>query len=183
MNRVALFLILVMLLCVLSGCADSLEHTENTPPTISTTKDLESLPPQNCRLIIQGVDISNDCYVYLCDAEEYGAEYYAQLPLTAIIRQLGGTVSWVDSDRVSLSIGGQSYIFDYSEWILSLANGDSWNYLAPPPGTQFGLGGDIIENEILIDSNILTTFFRAIGYRIRIDCSAKVVYIDERMET
>lgn len=182
MNRVALFLIVVLLLCVLSGCVDyqGLEHTENAPPIISTTKDLKSLPPQNCKLIIQGVDISNDCYVYLCDAEEFGAEKYAQIPLTAIIRQLGGTVSWEDSDRVSLLIGGKSYIFDYSEWTLALSDEDSCNYLAPPPGTQYGLGGEIIENEILIDSNILTTFFHAIGYRMRIDCIAKTVFIDEK---
>lgn len=62
---------------------------------------------KNCKLIVNGKDITSGNYVKL--NYEY---HYAELPLTLVMKALGAKVEWQSNTTAMITFGGKDYILD-----------------------------------------------------------------------
>ena len=98
-----------------------------TTRTTKTTKKIPSVEEimgkeSNCTLLVNGKDISTQTYVYCSDD-------YFEIPVVAIIKELGGTVTWTGKYTAIIEHDGQSFILDTSaDTVYKL---DEWGYPIP----------------------------------------------------
>lgn len=141
---------------------DIAEETESSVPENSV-----SALPEECRLIVNGKDITKGNYVRINHAAKH-----AELPVTAILKELGynAEMKYIqDTDSYVVIIDEETEFLD-----------TQYEYYGFPPGF-----GDtdyvrrIVDNEIIVDSNsIFTIMYWAYYAEIEIDYSTNTVYIN-----
>lgn len=155
----------------------TVDYQENVVYVSTLEQDVFSYPPEeldkvNCRLIVNGVDITEGNYVYI-NHEEKNAE----LPVTAIVKALGGSVQWYPcepypiKDRciVALTLNGSTKTYDTSKSDFGIG------YLE---GVS-GLTRKVLGSEIVIDrETIYTSFYHLFNTTIVIDFDQSTVYVD-----
>lgn len=129
---------------------DTVAHTETVsavtatnPPITVTNSPVQTENPSNledgvmdnnCRLIVNGKDITNSAYVRM-DVQARTIE----LPLTAVLKSLGAEVKYCDENTFEVTFGDFTDVIYLSEFDYGLPI---------PPGTQNGVrkivGGDFI---------------------------------------
>ena len=128
----------------------------------------------NCRLIVNGRDISSESYVFLKHDERY-----AELPLTAIVKALGASVEWKSETVAIILHNEKEYVLDTDQYSLVQKGGNALeNFLAPPPGLTIGQNGKIIKGEFVISSNVIQKFIKRLGAKINLDYIQSIIYID-----
>ena len=163
-----------------SGCLPSQTASEvsaaSAPcsgPPVSAAPTEEHPTETRCRLIIGGRDVSDACPAVFCD--ELG---YAELPLTAVLRELGATVVWQEESLAQVWIHGEEYCLHAAEGTMYRA-GDSVNLLAAAPGSEHGTVYRRTEGELMIDSDSAKWLIvHVIGAAMRVDPTEQAVYID-----
>ena len=98
-------------------------------PSASNTVTTQTSAPENlgddnvnnkCRLIVKGKDITNNVYFQLDPVKKT-----VEIPLTAIVKELGGTVTWNDDNTVDVVYDtDRAFTFDLSEY--------DYGFLIPP---------------------------------------------------
>lgn len=175
-------IVFLIILCAGTGCYEQSEETDNLS-TVSTlpiqietnsgTEGGENMN-KNCRLLVNGKDISSENYVFL--NYEY---HYADLPLIAIVKALGGEAEWEEEMIATIEYNGKQYILNAEQYALVEKDQNAvQNFFAPPPGAIHGLGGQIIGDEYVISSVVIKRFITRLGAKISIDYDASIVYID-----
>lgn len=132
----------------------------------------EELDKVNCRLIVNGADITENNYVYI-NHEEKNAE----LPVSAIVEALGGSISWSPCQPYPLK--------DRCIWEITLNDGvASYDTSKSDFGIGYltdvaGLTRKAFPNEIIVDAETLDTFFyHAFDVQIIVDYKNAVVYVN-----
>ena len=128
----------------------------------------------NCRLIVNGKDITDGNYVYLYETDrEFSSD--ADIPLSAILRELGATVEWQDETKVVIthSAYNGSLTFDTS---------DEYFGVLPPPGGKVRVTRKVYNNEIVMDDASAMLYIRAAGAMVRSDYTNMVIEVYETTE-
>lgn len=91
---------------------------------------------------------------------------YADLPVTEVLKNLGMTVNWVDSDTAEVVSNDKKYTLNLPK--VSLVEfGQDFNLLLPTPG---GIRSyKILGQELILDSNTIKSALYQMGEKINID--------------
>lgn len=186
--KTVLLIVFVLSICVavlFAGC-------NNNPVTIhdSDLKSADSLslpmdnaaesiasesinPGEKIALVINGKNITDDNYV------NYNNEYDCfELPLIAILKELGAEIKWLDEKTVSIIIYDKTYVLNTEECSLTEIN-STFNLFQIAPGDTHGVFSKRVENEFVIDSDSLKLFFiNELGLRMRRYSNNKEITID-----
>jgi len=165
MYRFRMIYILIVMCVFFTGCTNNsqpslldtehssvvIDETELTSVTTQTTttssidsydtpikytlSDSQIATQRNCKLIINGKDITNNNYVKIRIDDKV-----AELPLLAIMKELGAEVKWENEKSVSMIFHEKTLNFDVSKWDLDIL---------VPPGA-IGVR-KIINNELVYD--------------------------------
>ena len=149
---------------LLAGChaSKTVHEMENTPaessvqttPADNVSSTLESntngssdsmnnIQKSNCKLIVNGRDITDSAYVFLhADIQD------AEIPLTTVLKELGAHVQWSDNANVIITYDGRSCSFDTSLYDYGLPQA---------PGSRFYIRR-IVGNEVIMDLTSVTGF-------------------------
>ena len=155
---------------------DNLSTVSTLPIQIETNSGTEGGENmnKNCRLLVNGKDISSENYVFLNHDDGY-----ADLPLTAIAEALGASVEWKDETTATIAHKGKQYILDTEQYFLREKNENSVeDFLLIPPGAVNVVRGRIIGDDFVISNVVIRRFITRLGAKISIDYDASIVYID-----
>ena len=105
MKKCKILVATILVLLFFAGCTGETKlHNENSS---------ESRFP--AKLIVNGKDITEGNYVYI-DVEKEQAE----VPLLAIVKELGAEVEWIDENIVEISYGDKSKQIDKNDKFLGI---------------------------------------------------------------
>ena len=140
MNRVMKLLSAMFVLLILMGCV---EKTKSNEKSSSKT----TLP---AKLVVNGKDITEGNYVYINVEKEQ-----AEVPLLAIVKELGAEVVWIDENIVEISYEDKSFQIDKNDKYLGFM-------IAPggKPAVRKQIDNDFVYNSGAILS-LLRTWFNA----------------------
>lgn len=135
------------------------DHLEVEIPYESLT-----LKEDNCRLVVNGKDISDGLYVKM------KAKYNnTEIPLLAVLKELGAQVQWKDTSVVTVQFKDSAFEIDTEK--------EQFGILIPP-GTRQAVR-KVVEKEIIIDSNSVEGFLLYnTGAVISIDYEKAIISID-----
>ena len=121
--------------------------------------------------------IINSAHTFIGYDEEFKCTY-AQLPFLAIIRQLGGQITYKYDGNIDIELNGVDYILDPINYSLKEKTGGG-NMIAPPPNssTKGSYQYFTDEKEIVIGNYELKYFFSRIGVVVSIDSESKKIDI------
>lgn len=164
-KRRIIALCLLSLIVFMSSCSHSLY--------IEEPWDVGEFEEDNCRLIVCGKDISaeTNVYMYVSDEvyEHLGYSYrdcYAELPMLAILRAIGATISWEIFNRIDINYKGERYILHTDAINLFEANRImTMNMFVPPPGIQHSVAKRV-DGEFVLSDELLDLFMEQLGFEI-----------------
>ncbi len=117
----------------------------------------------NCRLVVNGKDITSENYVMLTQDDVY-------LPFTAILEALGAELLWQSDTTAKISFDGKKYLLTTTDCSLIEEGGD-FNFLLIPPGGIHRYW--TIENEFIVDDTMMQSVFILMEKDIRVRFSSK----------
>ncbi len=134
--------------------------------TFSTQSEISDNPgdeitEKKCTLIVKGKDITNEAYVHIND------EKISELPITAIMRELGATVQWKDKE----------VIITYENNTTILDTEKSHFGIMLPPGSK-GAIRKIINGEIILDASSAKQIIYPTGSKISVDYDNNIITIE-----
>jgi hypothetical protein len=133
--------------------------TQSETPTNSGDDKMDN----NCKLIVRGKDMPSGIYVKI-NYERRDAE----IPITAIMKELGAKVEWQDKTKVKIAFGDHDRILDTAQQDFGLPR--------PPGSTHYFR--QVIGNEVIIDSTSATGLIVYwMGAKISIDYDKNFVSI------
>lgn len=146
---------------------------------MSTTKRMEKITNQgeenqmtNLCLSVNGNTIKkNDCVMIHKD------ERFAEIPLIAVLKELGATVVWKNQFVAQITYNDINYTLSTNENSLIEDGSKKGNLIAPPPGTPHKPVFKVIDNDFVVDTHSLGRFFKLIGVEILIDYENALVDI------
>ena len=154
---------------------DAVVYIDTLNASLLTPSD-EDINQVNCRLIVNGTDITDGNYVYI-DHENCTAE----LPVIAIAKALGADIQWLPcqpypiKDRCLINV---SFKDGCLELDTSKTNFGFVTNVDEAAGVR-----RVVGNDVIIDSASLSgLFFHGFKTNIRIDFDTSVVYIETRYE-
>ena len=130
---------------------------------------LKKFREKACRLIVKGKDITDGNYVKLY----YN---YANLPLIAVMKELGAKVERQSKTTLAITYGNKHYILDTTSCSLDeiKANGTESTAIPPVGG---GGGSQVIGNELVVDDNMMWIYVKFMGAKMNIDYKQGVINI------
>lgn len=81
--------------------------TTITTPTKNIRSTIRGTEPKNCRLIIDGKDITTDNYVYMNHEARY-----VLLPFEAVLEGLGAKFKWETETKATITYQGDQYVLE-----------------------------------------------------------------------
>lgn len=178
MKKFISFLLLITFACItFTGCSDNSKKENNTsnpvePSVISESKtglefdDTIQLDDRNCRLFVNGSDITENNYVRI-DIQHTSAE----IPLLSTMKALGADVVRQDS-IVTISLNGLSGSLN--------TNSADFGVPVPPGGQGFR---EIINNDLIFDNHSIRILLKNMANaEISIDVDNMIVNIDQKTE-
>ena len=103
---------------------------------------------------------------------------YAELPFTEVLKGLGYNVEWLDGNTAFITYQDEKYVLNLAEVSL-VKDGHNSNIIIPAPGSR-GIKCEVLENELVIDSNSLYNIMYTIKkVRISIDRDNFIVSVTE----
>ena len=145
----------------------TIQHSASNTVTTQTSAP-ENLGDDNvnnkCRLIVKGKDITNNVYFQLDPVKKT-----VEIPLTAIVKELGGTVTWNDDNTVDVVYDtDRAFTFDLSEY--------DYGFLIPP-GTVDAVR-KVVEGDIIVEYETAHQYLvRGIGVTMKINYGDQIIEI------
>ena len=166
-------LIIGVLLVSLIACSDSSNNSierNSLVPTEAYSSIIRTQEPvkddeMNCILLIDGKDITKGNYVKI-NHDVWNAE----LPLLAILNELGAEVSWVCENVVKIKFVDKTLEIDVAEVNFGISL---------PPGTKNGIRKFIDKEVILDDSSARVVLSHFAGASVRVDFDKSIIYIEK----
>lgn len=157
--------ILMAIVCLFISSCDKIASS-STP--FEGSEDINN----NFRLIVNGDDVPHNNSVSINYEKQY-----ANLPLIAILKALGGKVNWINEEKVTILFNDTSYILNPMKKTLK-KEGEAFNIIAVPPGTGHGGYYQLSDQEFIIDSDSLRYFINLLDAKITVDYNNSVVKIE-----
>lgn len=150
------------------------ELTDNGSTASSTQNNTgEDNMNNDCKLIVKGKDITSGNYINLNYEKRY-----AEIPLTAVMKELGAKVEWQSNTTAEITFGGKDYALDTTKGTL-IEDGGTFNILTAAPGSTHGIFYQVIGDEFIIDSDSAKMLIiNMMGAKISIDYDNKIVSIE-----
>ena len=153
--------------------------TNNIPPTSSgitklTTKSNsgDDKVVNNCKLIVKGKDITYQNHVKINHELRY-----VELPLTAVMKELGAEIKWLNGTTAKTTFKGKEYILNTIKCSF-IEIGTTFNILGIAPGSKHSAYYQVVDNEFVIDSSsALLLVNNLMGAKIKIDYDKAIVTI------
>lgn len=123
-------------------------------------------------LYVDGRKVQTDTDVYI----RYEDGSFVEIPIVAVMEAMGGKVEWTSNTTANIALNGKRFVLDTENYTFC-EEGDQWSCICPPPGTTRGLLCRAEDGELVVDSDSLTWFFRAIGAEFSIAATEQKVYI------
>ena len=143
-----------------NATSTNVDMTDISEGTISST-DEAWLAERNCRLIVNGKDITENNYVRINSA------YSARIPLLITMKTLGADVT-KEENIVTINHNEKSVTLDISSFYLGI--------LVPPGGEGFR---EIINGDLIFDdASVRGLLKNMVNAEISIDCDNMIVYIN-----
>lgn len=172
-----------MLLVFTSACNSSSKKQSSNPQKLlpsetvltkddNTSKSGESVN-SNCKLIVNGKEISSKSYVYI----DYD-KHYAELPLTSIFMELGATVDWVSGSKAIIVYKNNKYVLDTEIPKLYLYKNKNTNYFIPPPGGGHTYVFKFVDREYIISNGTMITVATFLGIEFKVDYNTGVITVE-----
>ena len=136
------------------------QSVESTSQSTQTNTG-ESQMNNNCKLIVNGEDITTRVYVNINFEHRY-----VELPFTAVIQALGAEVEWQNQTIAKVSYSNKNYFLDTTKYSF-VEDGKSLNLMSTPPGgiRWCHVAGD----EFILDDGTMSGVFQLMGTSIRIN--------------
>lgn len=175
MLKVNLWLSIVFLLSVsLLSCSDNKQISKSEPPSESVEDTTTLLPTEenismnNCSLFVEGKELSHLHYVRINHQDNN-----TEIPIIAVLEQLGASVLWKDKNEVTIEYNGNCTTIDTLE--------DDFG-IPIPPGTT-GAVRQIVNNEIIFDGWSVRGLLRNLmGAEIIVDYDSSIINITRTTE-
>lgn len=127
----------------------------------------------NCRLLLNNLEIGSDCYVNI-----NFEQHYAELPLIRVLKKMVASIVWQNHSDAVISINDNEYLLNIDKCTLK-KQGLEVNYLAVPPGSNHGMICKMVSEEFICDTDTLLYFLvYEIGAKMNIDYLNAIIYID-----
>lgn len=176
MKRIILFLIVGMLIFIVSGCG--LYHQSENSNSISTTmtdynvevekitlSEDEISKIRNCKLFVEGTNITDGNYVIINDSEKY-----AEIPILAVLRCYGATINNASDHAIMISLNGIEFTLYTDRQDLGIA-------IMPGGSTSVR---KIVNNDLIFDNHSIRVLLRNIGnINITIDYENMEIWIEK----
>ena len=173
---------ILLILCVAIGGVlvtiykkdlSDIDRTQYTPTEISSEEETKKEIQNNCRLLLNGKEIGNDCYVNINFEQRY-----AELPLIKILTEMGASVVWQDKFVVLINMNNNEYILNVNDCTLKKSDTES-NYLALAPGANHEMICKTVSGEFICDSDTSIYFIvYEIGAKMNIDYDNAIITIE-----
>ena len=126
------------------------------------------------KLFIRGKNIADRNYV------NFNYEYrYAELPLVAILEELGAETNWTGENTVNIYINDKTYILNTEKCTLTEEN-SAFNLFQVAPGAMHGVISKVVNKEFVIDSDSTRLFINVVlKLKMFIDIDNKIVTISD----
>ena len=152
------------------------DNNSSVQSEVKIITEEDDIMPNNCRLIVNGTDISADNYVYLHDkTSNYRV---AELPLTAVMQALGATVEWENQNSSIITFNNDVYILDTTKSSL-VRQGTEENMIAAAYGLPHDPYYKLIDDEFIVDSDTIQWLIQNMGATIKIDYDTHIIYIEK----
>jgi hypothetical protein len=155
--------------CTANFLTDNISSASSTQSE-NTTDRANSIGGNDCRLIVNGKDITAGNYVVLNQED-------AELPFTAIMKELGAKIDWKNKTQGLMFFNHKIYILDTENCSL-LDKEKGWDCLLTPPGGFHP--HKLVGVELIIGSARLNTAFQLMDteWIVNIDYDKKVITIE-----
>lgn len=170
------------------GDSSELSSTQSTTGTSTTS----STPTQSEKIINSGDDNMDDAYKLIVKGKEIAVanhiklnyeHHYAELPLTAIMKELGAKVEWQSKTTAKITFDGKYYLLDTTKGSL-IEIGNTLNILVVAPGSKHGVFYRVVDNEFIIDSDSAKLLLiNIMGAKISVDYDHRIVNINTAQGT
>lgn len=158
------------------------QSTQGTPIPPSTLN--QSQKPSNSgddnmdaayKLVVKGKEIAVSNHIKLNYEHQY-----AELPLTAIMKELGARVEWQSKTTAKITFNGKDFILDTTKGSL-VEMGKTFNVLVVAPGSKHGTFYRVVNNEFIIDSDSAKLLLiNIMGVKISVDYDYRIVNINTK---
>lgn len=166
----------------------STESAENSFKPSSTESVGDSLTPtQSEKTINSGDNNVEDAYKLIVNGKEIAVSdniklnyeyHYAELPLTAIMKELGAKVEWQSKTTAKITLGEKGYLLDTTKGSL-IEIGNTFNIITVAPGTKHGVFYRVVDNEFIIDSDSAKLLLiNIMGAKMSVDYDHRIVNIN-----
>ena len=124
------------------------------------------------KLIVKGKEIT------ITNQSKLNYEHhYAELPLIAIMKELGAKVEWQGKTTAKITFDGKDYFLDTAKGSL-VEKGSTFNMLVVAPGSKHGVFYRTVGNEFIIDSDSAKMLLvNKLGVKISVDYNDRIVNI------
>lgn len=172
---------IILILCIFISVLGSLDKKDQdnryTTKSTSTNLSLEEAAKEemqnNCRLLLNNIEIGSDCYVNI-----NFEQHYAELPLIRVLKKMGASIVWQNDSVVVIGINDNEYLLNIDKCTLK-KQGLEANYLTVAPGSDHGMICKMVSEEFICDTDTLLYFLvYEIGAKINIDYLNAIIYID-----
>ncbi len=157
MKRVIWFLLILFLLCALSGCNN--EEIQN----------IEYI--ENGTLYWNGEAVSDNIVIYY--------DNYAKLPVLKLMQLAGFSVSWENDTTADIIWRDKKFYLDLSVPEL-IAQGSNSNIFTIPPGSTHGIF-DVVGKEVFLDNNTFRANMKHFvdwEVNVKVNYNEAVVYVE-----
>lgn len=105
--------------------------------------------------------------------------YYADLPLTEVLKSLGMSVEWVDGNTANVTYEDKKYVLNLTK-VSMVEVGTTHNLIAPVPGSH--RVHTVLDRELILDGLTIKLALQAMGVDINvtIDIDKSIVNITNR---
>lgn len=156
----------LILLVILTGC--DWDKSQFGKITGEEGNEME----KNCKLIVNGRDITAESYVRI-DYEKH----YAEIPFIAVVTNLGAEIKWKNSNVAIITSNNKEYILNLNKKSL-ITNESTFNIIDLPPGARHGAFLKEINDEFVIDNDSITHFIHLLGARITVNYDTAIINIE-----
>lgn len=172
MKKFLLLLLLFSITIMTFGCnennSESLQTTVTTTASTTNADDLNNdLTDKNGKLFINGVDVTDKCYVRFNLEDNY-----AKLGLVSILKELGAEIAWQSETTAHITIDDSVLVLNMERKTLSDINEEQEDILLLAPGASYDMCREIVDNDLIVDdSSLLLLFDTYLNISHRIDIS------------
>ena len=176
MKRISLYLFIILLCSLLLASCVNNDSNSSLISNILESGGGSEMYNNNCTLIVNGKNVTNDNYVHLNQEKKY-----AEIPLITVLENLDIQVEWKSQSIAHFFIGDKEYELNTTLGTLIEVGGSS-NIFKIPPGAEHGLYYNGIGENFVIDSDSSAVVFYLLNAIVDINYETSTIIISNNLD-